>query len=149
VPENAVSTVGGHYKYVDLDGGESAWYKLESISMDGSSELYGPVQASTSTGVESQNAPTDFALAQNYPNPFNPSTTIEYALPKAVDVSLVVYDIQGKAVKTLVNSMQSAGRYAVVWDARNQAGEIVSSGLYFYRIKAGEFSKLSRMTLLK
>ena len=88
--------------------------------------------------------PTEFALSPNYPNPFNPTTTIQYALPEAVDVRLVIYNVLGQKVVTLVKSPQEAGRYEVVFEASRLA-----SGLYFYRIEAGDFVQVRKMMLLR
>ncbi|HUF10386.1 MAG TPA: CARDB domain-containing protein [Rhodothermales bacterium] len=88
--------------------------------------------------------PAEFALYQNYPNPFNPSTNIEYDLPAAVPVHLTVYNMLGQRVAVLLDEEQAAGRYRVVWNADQFA-----SGVYFYRIRAGEFSKTAKMMLVK
>ena len=88
--------------------------------------------------------PSDFALSQNYPNPFNPSTTIKYQIPNDGMVSLRIYDVTGQEVKTLVNQAQSRGRYEVNFDASN-----LSSGVYFYRIQSGSFTKSMKMIILK
>ena len=84
-----------------------------------------------------QTLPEAFALADNFPNPFNPTTTIQYALPQAADVELTVYNVVGQPVRTLVAEHQSAGHYAVEWDATNDSGHSLSSGMYFYRLQAG------------
>ena len=100
--------------------------------------------------VQLQTRPEAFALANNYPNPFNPATTIKYALPQASDVDLTVYNVVGQAVRTLVAEPQSAGRYVVEWDATNDNGHSLSSGMYFYRLQAGgEFLETKKMLLLK
>ena len=97
-----------------------------------------------------QTLPTAFALADNFPNPFNPTTTIQYELPQAADVELTVYNVVGQPVRTLVAEHQSAGRYAVEWDATNDSGHSLSSGLYFYRLEAGgAFREIKKMLLLK
>ncbi len=97
-----------------------------------------------------QTRPTAFALADNYPNPFNPSTTIRYALPQASDVELRVYNVVGQAVRTLVSEHQSAGRYVIAWDATNDSGQHLSSGLYFYHLQVGgQFHDVKKMLLLK
>ncbi len=95
--------------------------------------------------------PAEFSLKQNYPNPFNPATTIEYSIPvtlSPVTVSLVVYNILGQEVATLVNAQQPAGRYEVKFDAGSASGGL-SSGMYIYRIKSGSFSDSKRMMLVK
>jgi len=107
----------------------------------------------TPTAIEPESnsvqIPQQFQLSQNYPNPFNPITTIEYALPKDVDVQLVVYDITGRQVKTLVNKKQSAGRYSIQWKGMNDNGQTVSSGIYIYRIVAGANTQNHKMVYLK
>ena len=100
--------------------------------------------------VQLQTRPEVFALANNYPNPFNPATTIKYALPQAADVELTVYNVMGQVVRALVAEHQSAGRYVVEWDATNDSGHSLSSGMYFYRLQAGgEFLETRKMLLLK
>ena len=99
--------------------------------------------------VQMETLPEVYALGFNYPNPFNPETTIKYALPQASDVKLVVYNSIGQVVRTLVNERQSIGRYAFTWDATNDRGQAVSSGIYLYRLQAGEFAQVRKMLLLK
>jgi hypothetical protein len=94
-------------------------------------------------------APAAFALGQNYPNPFNPTTMISYSLPKSTQVSVVVYDLLGNKVKTLVNESVDAGSYEVVWNATNDLGVQVPSGNYILKMVAGDFSQTRKMTLLK
>jgi hypothetical protein len=93
--------------------------------------------------------PTVYSLSNNYPNPFNPTTTIEYSIPKAGNVELVIFNIAGQKVRTLVNEKQDASFYKVVWDGRDDSGEFVSSGMYLYTINSGNFSKIEKMTLMK
>ena len=93
--------------------------------------------------------PTAFGLDQNYPNPFNPSTTIRFALPKDAQVSLKIYDVLGREVRTLVNARVTAGYQQVIWDGRNGLGAQVASGMYIYRITAGEFISTKKMMMLK
>jgi hypothetical protein len=100
--------------------------------------------------VQIQTRPEAFALANNYPNPFNPATTIKYALPEASNVTLEIYNVVGQVVRTLVADHQNAGRYVVQWDATNESGHSLSSGIYFYRLQAGgEFLEVKKMLLLK
>ena len=93
--------------------------------------------------------PTKFELAQNYPNPFNPVTTIKYALPERSRVRIEVLNILGQRVKTLVNSEQAAGRYTIAWDGTDSHGTPVATGIYFYRLKAGDYVDTKKMMLLK
>ena len=97
------------------------------------------------TGAEvAVEVPLSFTLEQNYPNPFNPTTTIAYALPAASEVSLTVYDVLGRAVATLVDARQPAGRHEVAFDASP-----LPSGIYVYRLQAGSFSVAKRLVVLK
>lgn len=105
------------------------------------------------TGIQSDNSsvkPGEFQLFQNYPNPFNPSTTIQYLLPNAAKVKITVYNILGQTIKTLVdNQLQSAGKYTIGWDGKNDKGSAVVSGIYFYRIEADNFMKTNKMLLVR
>jgi len=98
---------------------------------------------------ETSNLPTDFALKQNFPNPFNPTTTIRYELPQSENVRLIIYNMLGQKVRTLVNEQHTAGRYSVTWDGKDDAGRMVGSGLYFYQVQAGNFVKTAKMVFLK
>ena len=100
--------------------------------------------------VQIQTRPEAFVLQNNYPNPFNPATTIKYALPEASFVKLEIYNVVGQVVRTLVADHKNAGRYVVQWDASNESGHSLSSGIYFYRLQAGsEFLEVKKMLLLK
>jgi hypothetical protein len=103
------------------------------------------------TGVEAdtKTIPGIFQLHQNYPNPFNPSTSIRYQLAANNKVELTIYNTLGQKVRTLVNNYQSAGKQTVIWDGRNEKGKAVSSGIYFYRLKAGDFICSKKMLLVR
>lgn len=94
-------------------------------------------------------------LAQNYPNPFSSLTAISYSIPGSADgsqrsaVSLKIYDISGRLVCTLVNELQEAGRYEVSWDGRDDSGKLVPSGVYFCKLKAGKFTAIKKLILLR
>jgi len=98
---------------------------------------------------QQQAIPTSFKLAQNYPNPFNPSTMIKYDLPETRNVTLVIYNALGEKVRTLVSGMQDAGYYSILWDAKNDSGSKVGSGLYIYALRAGNYYSVKKMMLLK
>jgi hypothetical protein len=102
----------------------------------------------TITGLDDQ-VPGQYELHANYPNPFNPTTTIRYDLPASVNVRLVIYNVRGEKVRELVNTHQPAGRHKILWDGRNSHGESVATGVYLYKIVAGEFVSTRKMTLLK
>ncbi len=93
--------------------------------------------------------PTEFVLHDNYPNPFNPTTTIKYSLPKASEVIIEVFNITGQRVVTLENNYKEVGEHSIVWNGKGESNQFVSSGIYFYRITAGEFIDTKKMTLLK
>jgi hypothetical protein len=94
-------------------------------------------------------SPHQFSLSANYPNPFNPATTIRYELKHDGPASLVVYDITGQMVRSLVASEQPAGRYTITWDGRNTAGTQAASGVYLYELRAGSYRSVQKMLLMK
>src|SRR5208283_4578127 len=96
------------------------------------------------TNVKITPLPSMFELYQNYPNPFNPTTSISYQLPANTLVTLKVYDVLGRLVRTLVNDLQTAGTHSVTFDAGG-----LSSGVYFYHLKSGSFSAVKKLVLLK
>jgi hypothetical protein len=99
---------------------------------------------STDVPIQTSGIPEAYRLGQNYPNPFNPSTTIEYAIPRAGLVQLKVYDMLGREVATLVDQEQSAGTYTIRFDARSLA-----SGIYYYALKSGTFAGTKSLVLVK
>ena len=96
-----------------------------------------------------QTIPTEFSLIQNYPNPFNPKTNIRFALPKDSFVKLNVYDVNGKLVDEIVNGYLEPGIHNVEWSGTDMGGIDVSSGVYFYRIEASNYSKTYKMVFVK
>ena len=98
---------------------------------------------------EADQIPENFSLAQNYPNPFNPGTTIEYSLAQASSVVLKIYDVLGNKIRTLVNAKQIAGRKTVIWNGRNDEGDRVGSGMYFYELAAENTVQVKKMILIK
>ena len=112
------------------------------------------IEGRSASGVESKDLtvimPEDFKLEQNYPNPFNPSTTIRYRLPVRERISLKIFDILGKEVRTLIDNQDlPAGSGEAVWDGKNNRSESVASGTYFYKLFFGNFQKSEKMVLLK
>ena len=93
--------------------------------------------------------PSRYELYQNYPNPFNPSTVIEYALPEASHVRIEIYNLAGQRIKTLISSYHNPGRYKVYWDGTDDNGLKVASGVYIYRLVAGNNIVAKKMLLLK
>jgi hypothetical protein len=93
--------------------------------------------------------PVAYNLAQNYPNPFNPETNIEFSLPKDQDANLVVFNLLGQRVRTLVDGHLGAGNHTAHWDGKNESGGDVPSGIYFYRLYTSEFSQTNKMVLVR
>jgi len=135
------------YEYVDRDvtNGIKYWYKLEDVDYSGNTELHGPISA---TPVK-RAAPKEFRLYPNYPNPFNPITTISYDLPKDGYVELVVYNMRGEKVATLMQGNQEAGSYRLNWDGTSQSGDMVASGIYFLRIASGNYCRTDKMIFIR
>ena len=111
--------------------------------------LTNPAVKRLAFGKITANLPTQFALEQNYPNPFNPTTEIRYALPQRSDVQLVIFNALGQQIRTLVSRTQDAGFHEIMWDGKDSNGQSVASGIYLYRIAAGNFSAVCKMILMK
>ena len=108
--------------------------------------------ADVTTDVEEEQGdllPQEFSLNQNYPNPFNPETTIEYYVPERSHITIEVFNIIGQKIRTLVDELKSAGDFRTNWDGKNSNGIRASSGIYFYLLKAGNFTEIKKMVLLK
>ena len=99
--------------------------------------------------INTGSMPTRFELSQNYPNPFNPSTTFEFALPKATQVELAIFNVLGQRVVTLVNRELPPGVYKETWNGTSESGSPVASGIYFYRLSAGDYVSTKKMMMLK
>ena len=93
--------------------------------------------------------PVSTALVGNFPNPFNPETTIRFTLSHAENVEINIYNVRGQLIRTLVNGYVNGGRHNVVWNGLNDNGNPVGSGVYFYRMTAGEYQSVRRMMLIK
>ena len=126
------------YSFIDknISTGEYQ-YRLKQIDYDGSFKYSNVVEVNVLI-------PTKFSLEQNYPNPFNPSTTIQYSIPESENVKLSIYNTIGEEVSKLVNGYKEAGTYKVNFNASK-----LSSGIYYYKIIAGNFSSVKKMILLK
>lgn len=125
--------------------GQLYYYKISAFDFSGNESMASKEVSLMITGVADEAAiPTEFNLYQNYPNPFNPSTTISFDLPNSEFVSLTIYDVLGKQVSTLVNEYKNAGRYDIRFEANR-----LSSGMYFYKISAGNFNQIKKFILMK
>ncbi|MCH8069293.1 MAG: T9SS type A sorting domain-containing protein [Candidatus Marinimicrobia bacterium] len=136
-----------------IDVAEGTWTVLASDGILSTEATNGPftltIDATALTVDVSHILPETFALHQNYPNPFNPVTTIRYDLPEQSHVTIVIYDLLGRQVTSLVNRTEEPGFKAIVWNAKDNAGQPVSAGIYLYRIQADRFSQTRKMLLLK
>jgi hypothetical protein len=146
------SFVAGHattlepqaYTFTDNTVTPGVWYyRLRQVDLDGTIGYSEPVKVEFTTSVGTE-TPATYGLSQNYPNPFNPSTEIQFSLAKAGTVSLKVYDMLGREVATLVNGERAAGVQHVMFNAIN-----LPSGAYFYALKAGSFTSMKSMMLVK
>jgi len=99
--------------------------------------------------IPTEQLPSTFSLLQNYPNPFNPSTVIEFTVPQRGHVEITVYNLLGQRVNTLVDEPLPPGVYRTVWYGRDESGHYVATGIYFYRLLAGDFVATKKMVLLK
>ena len=131
------------YSFTDNpSGGTSFSYRLKQIDVGGSFQYYDPVTVNLTLSGKPK-------LLQNSPNPFNPSTTIKFYTPNTSDVTIKIYDMLGREVTTLINHQTTAGYHVVYWNGKDSRGENVASGIYLYRLTAGNFSETKKMNLLK
>ena len=144
------ASAGSYYLRVDGYNGATASY---SLSITGGLAKFSPGQEKSDQLVS---VPTAFSLEQNYPNPFNPSTAIEIALPEKSEIRLDIFDVSGRLVRVLISDSREAGYHKLQWDGRNDTGNVVSSGVYFYRLHAvglaeekNAFTVTRRMMFLK
>lgn len=110
---------------------------------------YMNVSTLTSIGEPVDNIPTVFALSQNYPNPFNPTTSIDFALSERAFVSITLWDLLGREIRTLVSETRDAGLYTTHWDGKDRFGNELPSGVYLYTMRAGSFVQTKKMMLMK
>ena len=135
------STEQNNYTYSDKNLAEGTYYyRIKQIDFNGDFKYY---ELNSEIIIS---APVKFSLAQNYPNPFNPSTMIRFTVPVAGNVSLKVYDALGNEVATLVNENKEPGSYDAEFNIKN---EVVSSGIYFYKLETEGFNETKKMLLLK
>jgi lysophospholipase L1-like esterase len=134
----------GHYLFQDSSAtaGQRYFYKIEDLSRGGTRTQHGPVEAQL-------NLPETYALEQNFPNPFNPTTAVRFQLPQADQVKLIVFNTLGQQVRTLVDGKLVAGYHAIAWDGRNETGERVASGVYYYRLVTPRYQAIKKMALVK
>ncbi|MDZ7306926.1 MAG: ammonia-forming cytochrome c nitrite reductase subunit c552, partial [candidate division KSB1 bacterium] len=141
---------GTTYLDSEVTAGQNYYYRLSAFDFSGNESAFSAELPVSITGVDDHSGvPTVFALQQNYPNPFNPETSIQYHLPTPGHVRLVIYSSLGQQVRRLVDRFQPAAYHVVVWDGRDDAGNLLPSGVYFYRITAGNFTAMKKMVMMK
>jgi hypothetical protein len=139
-------TIGTEWSDPDYDGW-SVYYKVTALDFVGNESA--PSGGGLATDVGGS-APRTYALYPNVPNPFNPTTFIRYDVPESgAKVSIRIYDVIGRLVKTLVEGVQTVGSKSVTWDGRDNGGRAVASGVYFYRLDAPGYTKTHKMVLMK
>jgi hypothetical protein len=139
--ESVTDPVGGPLQLGLLDG-------ITGFSPD---FVSGTITYGDPTGIEdlADGLPITFALGQNYPNPFNSETIIEFALPRGQSVTIEIYDILGRKVRTLIDGYWKAGIHIVAWDGTVEGNIDAPSGVYFYRLSAGMFARANKMALIR
>jgi hypothetical protein len=135
--------------------GKTYYYYIEDVDFAGKINKSHIIEVTVGKGAKPMLlTPPKFALLQNFPNPFNPETWLPYQLADAVPVTIRIFDQKGRIIRTLDFGNQQAGSYvtkdkAACWDGKNEHGERVSSGVYFYQLKAGNFSAVRKMVIMK
>jgi len=126
------------------------YYWLENLDLDGSCMMHGPVMVLFNpTGPGVPPIPVKPGLNSIYPNPFNPSATIKYGVPASEEVELIIYNLKGQAVRTLIKETKYSGTYNVIWNGKDNHGRQVSSGMYIIKMKVGKQSWNSKLILSK
>ena len=153
IPGAGSSEVIHHYSYTDatVDASRTYYYKLASIDYNGNVEYHGPISTGTTDvrSIKHFKIPNDYALEQNYPNPYNPETAINFAIKEAGKVSLKIYNLQGKLVRTLVDEEKPAGNYSVTWNGTDEQGNKLTSSIFLYKLMVNEFEQTCKMTFIK
>lgn len=145
IPGHGTTIEPQNYSYIDSTAASGNWYyRLKQVDLDGTLHYSDGIRVVILTDVKEKSIPKEFSLSQNFPNPYNPSTTIRYALPRSSFVTLTVYNAIGQQVAQLVNELQEPGYHNVVF-----RGDGLASGVYFYRLQAGDYVATKKLALLK
>ena len=139
-----------------LEKSTDYFWKVEAVDLSGSitesNTFYKFTTSDIATAVWYPNhglIPQEFTLLQNYPNPFNPETTIEYMVPERERIVIKIYNLMGKEVRILVDEQNQPGHYRIIWDGRDEQGEKVASGVFIYRMRAGQFVSMKKLVLMR
>lgn len=154
IDEGTVSGTQISYLYTDTEVYHNAlyYYWLESVSLTGESEYFGPIMVLINANGEEPGIPAipiETKLFSAFPNPFNPSTNLRYSMKEAGDVRIDVYNVKGQILKTFEKHHSLPGYYQVNWDGRDMNGRVVGTGVYFYRMSSGKYSATKKMVLAK
>jgi hypothetical protein len=154
ISEGTASGTQMSYIYTDSEVYHDAtyYYWLESVSLSGETEYFGPITVYINANGEGPGIPEiplETKLYSAFPNPFNPSTNLRYSMKEAGDVRIDVYNVKGQLMKTFNNSHSLPGYYQVNWDGRDLSGRPASTGVYFYRMTTGNYSTTRKMVLAK
>jgi DNA-binding beta-propeller fold protein YncE len=161
IPGAGNSTTPRQYAYTDANvtPGKTYWYKLQQVDFNGNFKFHGPIAVAITTAVAeaAAGAPAEFGLEQNYPNPFfgngafgNPATVISFQLSVGSEVKLAIYNTAGQLVRQVASGRFASGRHSVSWNGLDLHGQRAASGIYFYRIEAGQgFVQMKKMILTK
>ncbi len=145
------TVTGTKYADTDVQVGTKYYYWLSAFDVAGNESKFS--RASFTVGIAerggSGSVPTEYALEQNYPNPFNPETTIKYQLSGSSFVRLRIFSALGQEVRTLVEGVQPAQYYSIMWDGRDNAGNQLPTGLYFYRLETEKFTAVKKMVMMR
>ncbi len=146
IPGAGNSNTRHTYSYLDQNRtiGLTYWYLLEDVSYSGQIRTHSPIRIYNAVYT-----PGKFQLSQNYPNPFNPSTTIPFNLEKPARVKVEIINVQGQVVKTVTDRYYTSGEYTLTWDGTSDRGNLMGSGVYYYRLTAGNRIEIKKMILLR
>ena len=137
----------GELRTVDTSTGNSSQQNNWSADIT----VFGIQGDCQTTSVEqgSFEIPSNFELFQNYPNPFNPETSISFTIPNDSQITLKIFDVLGREIRTLSKGLYKVGQHSIIWDGRDDLGNLSSNGVYLYQIQAGSFQQVRKMMLLR
>jgi len=152
--EAANTSITTHYSFTDAEAEAGTWYYwLQSNSLGGVSEYFGPISITVTEGSNQVIAPVNFTLSKLGPNPFNPANstiTGAYGLSKAENVQMIVYNVRGQKVRTLINGMREAGYHnEIVWDGKDDGGRFCKSGMYYLSMTTGNYSTTRKISIIR
>jgi hypothetical protein len=129
--------------------GEGYYYKVAAVDINGNVSLFAILGPDLVVGVKNPGPPKVHYLAYNQPNPFSKQTRIVFGLAKESQVSIRIYDVEGRLVRVLLDERRAADHHSVIWNGRDSRGRMVASGIYFYRLTAESFVQTKKLTLLR